>query len=70
MQYDIMAYLLISAYIILSILRDWLLGDILSGAALEAVSLAVLAGVLIGRILGLNVAIMKLIRGPRPTQQQ
>jgi hypothetical protein len=62
MRYDVITYVIIAAYILLSYFRDMLLSDYLSGAALEAVSLAVVSGVLIGRIFGLNIAILKLLR--------
>jgi hypothetical protein len=62
MQYDIITYVIIAGYIVLSYFRDILLSDYLSGAALEAVSLALVSGILIGRIFGLNIAILKLLR--------
>jgi hypothetical protein len=62
MQYDVITYVIIAAYILLSYFRDVLLSDYLSGAALEAVSLALVSGILIGRIFGLNIAILKLLR--------
>jgi hypothetical protein len=67
MQYDIVTYVIIAAYLLISYFRDILLSDYLSGAALEAVSLAVVAGVLIGRIFGLNIAIMKVLRIQKPS---
>ena len=65
-QNDVFAYVLIAAYIALSWGRDVLLGDILSGAALTAVSLAVASGVLIGRFIGMHIVLMRTIKAGRP----
>ena len=62
MRYDALAIILIVAYVLFSYLRDWFLGRLLGGAALEAVTFAVLAGLLFGRVLGLHIAIMRVLR--------
>jgi hypothetical protein len=62
MRYDTIALVIIGVYILFSFARDWLLSDLLSGAHLETVSLAVLAGLLFGRFFGLHSAIMRVLR--------
>jgi uncharacterized membrane protein YjjP (DUF1212 family) len=62
---DSIAYVLIAGYILLSLVRDWLLGDILTGAALTAISLAVVSGILLGRFFGLHISIMRMLRTGR-----
>lgn len=62
MRYDVLGFVLIGAYIVLSIFRNLLLDHYFSGVALESISFAVLAGVLIGRFFGLHIAIMRVLR--------
>ncbi len=62
MRYDMLGFVLIGAYVVLSIFRDLLLDKYFSGVALVSISYAVLAGVLIGRFFGLQVAIMRVLR--------
>lgn len=62
MQVDIVYFILIGGYIALSIARETLLKDFLSGAALLAVSYAVAAGILLGRFLGVHGKIMHTLR--------
>lgn len=57
---DIVGFIAIGIYVLLAIARNVLLGHFLSGNALTAVTLAVLAGALFGRYLGMDYSIRKL----------
>jgi MFS family permease len=59
---DVLGYVLIAGYMAVSYEREVLLHDYLSGAALIAVSLAVGSGVLIGRFLGMQFIMLRMIR--------
>ena len=65
MRYDTMGFIIIGGYIVFSFLRDWLLSDILTGAALETISLAIIAGLLFGRFFGLHIAILRKLQQGR-----
>lgn len=61
MEMDITGFIAIGVYIALRLSEDYVLGEWFTGAALSTLSLAVLAGALFGRFLGLRVSIAKLI---------
>ncbi len=61
-QMDTAGFIVIGVYILLSIGRNFLLRDFFAGAALTAITLAIVAGVLFGRFIGMNVAIMQVLR--------
>lgn len=61
LEMDVVGIIAIILYVALRVSENWLFGHWLSGAALSTLSLAVLAGVLLGRFLGLRISVMKLI---------
>ncbi len=65
MQNDAMSVVLIVVYIGLAMLRNVLLHDILSGAALLAVTFALASGILFGRFLGMHISIMRVLHEGR-----
>ncbi len=62
MQYDVLGFIIIGAYILFGIFRELLLEHFLGAVALQAITFSVLTGVLIGRFLGLHVANMRVLR--------
>ncbi len=61
MQMDVVGFAAIGIYIGLRIGENYVLGEWFAGAALSTLSLATLAGLLLGRFLGLRMSIEKLI---------
>jgi len=66
-EMDIAGGIGIALYIVLELSKDWLLGHWVSGVALSTLSLAVLAGALFGRYLGMRISINRVLDANVPT---
>jgi hypothetical protein len=61
MEMDVVGFVAIGFYILFRFGGNFVLSEWLSGAALSTLSLAILAGALFGRFLGLRTSVAKLI---------
>lgn len=66
-QMDLLGGLAIGAYILLAIGRRFVLGEFFTGAALTAITLAAVSGILIGRFLGMRQNIRRALAEERPS---
>lgn len=60
-QMDVLGFVLIGLYVLVAVLRNVILRDLVSGATLTAVSLALATGLLIGRFGGLYISIRRAL---------
>jgi MFS family permease len=58
---DLTGAIAIVVYIVLDSARDWLLGYWFSGVALTTIAFAAVAGLLVGRMLGMQVSIRRVL---------
>ncbi len=61
-QMDMLGGIAIAAYILLAIGRRFILGEFVTGAALTALTLAAVSGILMGRFLGMRYNIEQVLR--------
>jgi hypothetical protein len=68
MQMDIVGFIAIGVYVAFRFGENWVFGQFLSGVELSSLSLAVLSGLLFGRLFGLRISILKIVAENRPQQ--
>lgn len=61
LEMDVVSFVALGIYIAFRYGGNFVLGEWLTGAALSTLSLAILAGALLGRFLGLRISILKLV---------
>jgi hypothetical protein len=65
-EMDVAGGIGIALYIAFDLSREWLLGRWVHGAALTALSLAILGGALIGRYLGMALSVKRVLKANAP----
>jgi hypothetical protein len=64
-ELDVVGVLAIIAYIALDLSRTWIFGHFIQGPALGAFTLALLAGALFGRFIGMRISITRVLASRR-----